>query len=157
MLTRVLVALGSNVGDRAGFVRQAVSRLERFSEGPVRQSSIYRTDPQDMEDDAEEFANAAVSFETRLSAHELLAEMQQIEVELGRPHNHGYHDSRTIDLDIIAFGEAQIDSPELVVPHPRAHERRFVLMPLAEIEPGARLGEKTVRQLLVDLLRRGGS
>lgn len=152
MVTRVLVALGSNVGDRLGYIREATARLEQLASGRIESSSIYFTDPQDMEDDAEEFANAAVAFDTALPPKQLLAGLQRIEEELGRPGDHAHHVSRTIDLDIIVFGEETIDEADLKVPHPRAHERLFVLMPLVELAPDVRLGTRTVRQWLVSAL-----
>lgn len=151
-MARVLVALGSNLGDRAGYVREAIARLGALAVGPVRASSIYTTDPQDMEDDAEEFANAAAGFETALSARDLLNALLAIEEELGRPREHGYHESRTIDLDIVSYGGAHIDEEDLKVPHPRAHERRFVLLPLNEIAPDTELGGVKVRDHLRRLL-----
>ncbi|MDZ7684240.1 MAG: 2-amino-4-hydroxy-6-hydroxymethyldihydropteridine diphosphokinase [Gammaproteobacteria bacterium] len=151
-MTRVLIALGSNLGDRAGHVRAAMEALEKIAAGPVTASSIYYTDPQDMEDDAEGFANAAASFDTGLSAHELLAALQEIEVAMGRPPDHGHNASRTIDLDIITYGEARIADEHLEVPHPRAQERRFVLMPLVEIAPDADIGGRPARDCLALLL-----
>ena len=133
METRVFVALGSNKGDRVNNIREAIVRIEQLAVGLLTRSSFYMTDPQDMEDDAEEFANAVVGFDTHLSARQLLEGLQQIEVELGRPLNHGHNQSRTIDLDIICYGDSVINEPDLTVPHPRAHQRAFVLMPLAEI------------------------
>lgn len=152
MVTRVLVALGSNVGDRAGYVREAMDRLEVLAEGALERSAIYMTDPQDMEDDAEEFANAAVSFRTRLSAVDLLTALQAIEVGMGRPRAHERNVSRTIDLDIIDFGGAELASAMLTLPHPRAHERTFVLMPLMELAPDLELQGRTVRERLRALI-----
>ncbi len=154
METRVYVALGSNVGDRRGYVREAISRIENLGVSALLASSIYYTDPQDMEDDAEEFANAAISFETTLSARELLAALQQIERDLGRPADHGHNTSRTIDLDIILYGDEVIDTADLQVPHPRAFERTFVLMPLAEIAPDALIAGRTARELLASQIGR---
>ena len=152
MVTRVLVALGSNVGDRAGYVREAMDRLETLAEDVVERSAIYMTDPQDMEDDAEEFANAAVSFRTRLTAVDLLSALQAIEVDMGRPRDHERNVSRTIDLDIIDFGGTELASKALTLPHPRAHERMFVLMPLMELAPDLALQGRTVRERLRGLL-----
>ena len=154
METRVYVALGSNVGDRRGYIREAISRIENLGVSALLVSSIYYTDPQDMEDDAEEFANAAISFETTLSARELLAALQQIERDLGRPADHGHNTSRTIDLDIILYGDEVIDTADLQVPHPRAFERTFVLMPLAEIAPDALIAGRTARELLASQIGR---
>jgi 2-amino-4-hydroxy-6-hydroxymethyldihydropteridine diphosphokinase len=133
--TRVYVALGSNLGDRVNNLRQAIARLTLIATSEIDQSSFYMTDPQDMEDDAQEFANAVVGFDTALSPRQLLAATQAIEVDMGRPANHTRNDSRIIDIDIIIYGNEVISEVDLVIPHPRAHARAFVLMPLAEIAP----------------------
>lgn len=135
METRVYVALGSNLGDRVNNLRQAIARLTLIATSEIDQSSFYMTDPQDMEDDAQEFANAVVGFDTALTPRQLLAATQAIEVDMGRPANHGCNDSRIIDIDIIIYGNQVVSEADLVIPHPRAHARAFVLMPLAEIAP----------------------
>ncbi len=157
MPVRVLVALGSNLGDRVARVREAIHALEPLATGSIEASSIYRTEPQAMAKDAEAFANAAVRFDTNLAASDLLAAMQDIEVAMGRPRDHGANVSRTIDLDLITYGDCRIDEPGLQVPHPRAHERTFVLMPLLEIDPEATLGPGTVRECLAALTRASGA
>lgn len=151
-MTRVLIALGSNLGDRAGHVRAAIEAIDKLAEGPVAASSIYYTDPQDMEDDAEEFANAVASFDTSLSPHDLLDALQAIEVTMGRAPDHAHNVSRTIDLDIITYGNEQLADERLEVPHPRAAERRFVLMPLVEVAPDADIGGRSARECLAMLL-----
>lgn len=135
METRVYVALGSNLGDRVNNLRQAIARLTLIATSEIDQSSFYMTDPQDMEDDAQEFANAVVGFDTVLSPRQLLAATQAIEVDMGRPADHARNDSRIIDIDIIIYGDEVVSESDLVIPHPRAHARAFVLMPLAEIAP----------------------
>lgn len=135
METRVYVALGSNLGDRVNNLRQAIARLALIATSEIDQSSFYMTDPQDMEDDSQEFANAVVGFDTALSPRQLLAATQAIEVDMGRPANHRRNDSRIIDIDIIIYGNEVVSEVDLVIPHPRAQVRAFVLMPLAEIAP----------------------
>ncbi|MEX0941126.1 MAG: 2-amino-4-hydroxy-6-hydroxymethyldihydropteridine diphosphokinase [Pseudomonadales bacterium] len=137
METRVYVALGSNQGDRVNNLRQAIAGLTSIASSDIDQSSFYLTDPLDMEDDAEEFANAVVGFKTSLTPWELLAATREIEVNMGRPVNHGRNESRVIDIDIILYGNEVVNEADLIIPHPRAHERAFVLMPLAEIAPHA--------------------
>lgn len=134
MGVRVFVALGSNLGDREGHVREAIERLREAAAGPLQVSGFHVTRAEYM-GDVPEFVNAAVAFETVLSPRELLALLQRIEVEMGRPAGHARNTSRTIDLDIICYGNERIDEPDLVVPHPKAHERAFVLVPLVEIAP----------------------
>lgn len=135
METRTYIALGSNLGDTAANLEAAIERLAQLATGKVLRSSFVRTEPFDMEDDAGDFLNAAVGFDTRLGARALLVALQEIEVDMGRPADHGHHTSRIIDLDIICYGDCVIDEPGLVVPHPRALERPFVIVPLAEIAP----------------------
>ena len=112
------------------------------------------TDPQNVEDEAEEFVNAVARLTTTVPVRELLVRLQEIEVALGRPGNHSSQESRTIDLDIICYGDVVIDEPDLIVPHPRASIRLFVLMPLAELAPDLVLPgtDKTVRGLIAALL-----
>ena len=136
--TRVYVALGSNLGDREANVKSAAAKLGEMAIGQVRLSSLYRTAPEEM-DDAPDFVNAVAGFDTTLSARALLDALQGIEIAMGRPARHGVNESRCIDLDIVAYGECCIDEPGLIIPHPRAAQRAFVLVPLAEIAPDLQL------------------
>jgi 2-amino-4-hydroxy-6-hydroxymethyldihydropteridine diphosphokinase len=127
------VALGANLGDATQAVRQAVGRIARLPGTAVsRQSSLYRTAPVDSS--GPDYINAVVEVSTRLNAYELLLRLQDIEDAAGRerPHRNA---PRTLDLDLLLFGGARIESPRLLVPHPRMHQRAFVLVPLAEIAP----------------------
>ncbi|MFT7133817.1 MAG: 2-amino-4-hydroxy-6-hydroxymethyldihydropteridine diphosphokinase [Cyclobacteriaceae bacterium] len=135
-LNRALVAFGSNLGDREVTLSDALVALEHLSEAPLRCSSWWGSTPILMADDAGEFINGVVEIQTSLSAWQLLIALQGIEQQAGRPMVHGFNASRVLDLDIICYGEAIIDSPDLVIPHPRAAQRLFVLMPLAELCPG---------------------
>lgn len=134
METLVYVALGSNLGDRESMIGEAVARLSKLATGQVRVSSLYVTEPEGM-GVAPDFLNAVAAFTTNLAPEELLAGLQAIETMLGRPAGHKANQSRTIDLDLIAFGDSCIDAPELKVPHPHAHLRDFVMVPLAELAP----------------------
>ena len=129
----VAIALGSNVGDRDAHLDYAVSRLSQLLTD-LRSSSRYDTEPVDVIGDQPRFLNAAVVGRTTLGATELLAAIQQIEQQRGRerPYTNA---PRTLDLDLILYGNAVISLPTVVVPHPRFRERRFVLEPLAEIAP----------------------
>jgi 2-amino-4-hydroxy-6-hydroxymethyldihydropteridine diphosphokinase len=130
----VAIALGSNVGDRDAHLDYAVSRLSQLLT-ELRSSSRYDTEPVDVIGDQPRFLNAAVVGRTTLRASDLLGAMQEIEQQRGRerPYTNA---PRTLDLDLILYGDAIISEPTIVVPHPRFRERRFVLEPLAEIAPG---------------------
>ena len=149
METEVIIALGSNMHDPQKNLLNALSRLVQPLSAKMQCSSLWRSDPQDMAEDAGFFLNAVVKGQTRLSPRGLLTALQTIESSMGRKTDHAYHDSRIIDLDIITYGNVFIDELDLVIPHPRAHERKFVLLPLCELTPGFILpGQKlTVEEL----------
>ena len=146
----VYLSLGSNVGDRAAHLRAAIERLAEA--GTVKAtSSFYETEPVDVADQPW-FLNCVVALETGQAPRELLAYALAIEVGMGRRRKRE-KGPRTIDIDILLFGDRVIDEPGLKVPHPAMHERRFVLEPLAEIAPGILHPtiKKTARQLLAGL------
>jgi len=147
MANVVYLSLGSNVGDRENHLREAIARLE--TSGRIRSvSSFYETEPVDFTDQAW-FLNCAVALETDETPEQLMATILRIEREMGRRRVQK-KGPRIIDIDILLFGEAVVDTPELSVPHPAMHRRRFVLEPLAEIAPTARHPglKKTIRELL---------
>lgn len=109
----------------------------------MRRSSLYETPAEDMHD-APAFINAVVEFDTGLSAIDLLKALQDIEIAMGRPAHHGMNESRIIDLDIISYGNIRLVDEHLTLPHPRAHTRAFVMVPLAEIEPSLVLPGQTL-------------
>ena len=127
------VALGANLGDAAHTVRTAMDAIHALPQTQVgRRSSLYLTTPVDS--DGPDYVNAVIEVMTRLCAPELLEQLQKIEHSAGR--KRPYRNApRTLDLDILLFGAAQINSPALTVPHPRMVQRAFVLKPLAEIAP----------------------
>ena len=129
----VAVALGSNVGDRRAHLDHAVSKL-RSVLGRVTVSRYYDTVPVGVSGPQPMFLNAAAAGEWTRSPRELLESLLAIEQERGRDRPY-LNAPRTLDLDLILFGDAVLDEPGLVVPHPRFRERRFVLEPLAEIAP----------------------
>ena len=130
------LSLGSNVGDRARNLRDAIRALETTGVHVARVSSLYETEPVDYLDQAW-FLNMAIDAETELGALELLRALRQIETQMGSKKLIA-KGPRLIDMDILLYGDQVIDTPELQVPHPRMHRRRFVLEPLAEIAPNAR-------------------
>ena len=150
-----LIALGSNLGDSVALIEAAFEKLQLLSTEPLRKSSLWTTTPIDCPPDSPLFTNAAVAFTpTRDETPEsLLAKLQALEMELGRQPKIELNEPRPIDLDLIAFGSEVRSTPELTLPHPRAHLRRFVLQPLSEIAPEFVLpGQKrTVRELLDEL------
>ena len=133
-MTRVAIALGSNVGNREQYLKDALASLAP-DVSIVRLSRWFETEPVGMAGEQRAVINAAATGETLLSARELLARMLDIEQQLGRTRPHPGA-ARTVDLDLILFGDQVIDEPPtLVVPHPRFRERRFVLEPLADVAP----------------------
>lgn len=128
---RVAIALGSNLGDREAHLDYAIERLRQFLSG-VRVSSFHNTAAEGVDEPQPDYLNAALSGTTTLDPHELLREMLAIERERGRERQ-SFRASRTLDLDLIFYGDERIDSPDLTVPHPRWKEREFVVKPLGEV------------------------
>jgi 2-amino-4-hydroxy-6-hydroxymethyldihydropteridine diphosphokinase len=143
------IALGSNVGDKLLQCRKAISEILKIDRHRLlAQSSFYKTQPmgytvQDW------FVNGVIKIETELEAHELLRSLKDLESRLGRRETFRWG-PRTIDLDLLFFDDEQIHSEALVIPHPLLHERRFVLVPLAEIDP--HLVHPAFRQTIRELL-----
>lgn len=128
------IALGSNIGSREEYLKKAVALLHQHPSVTVTKvSSIYETDPVGYTDQAP-FLNMAAAVKTSLSPFELLDLTQHIENELGRTRNIRWG-PRTADLDILLYNRENIETEQLIVPHPRMHERLFVLVPLLEIYP----------------------
>ena len=137
-MREVFVALGSNLGAPDQNVLRAMAHLaQQFPEG-FRSSEIYRTEPIDMADDATDFANAVVAFQSGLPLETLLSNLQALEAAFGRPKDHGKNTPRTLDLDLIAAGDEILSTPALTLPHPKVLDRRFVLQPLQDIAPAFR-------------------
>ena len=150
MSTKVAVALGSNLGDRRAHLDYAVSRLRSILQA-TRVSRYIETAPIDVPEEQPAFLNGAMVGETTLSPRELLSLLLAIEAERGRARPFA-HAARTLDLDLVLFGDQMIQEPGLIVPHPRFRDRAFVLEPLAEIasdvvDPvtGATVGELALR------------
>jgi 2-amino-4-hydroxy-6-hydroxymethyldihydropteridine diphosphokinase len=143
---RAFVALGSNLGDRLANLQEAVDRLGKVAGiRVVRTSRVYETDP--VGPPQPDYLNAVVMAETLLSARELLEACLGVEQAMGRERSERWA-PRTIDLDVLSCGQEEIDEPSLVVPHPRMHERGFVLVPLLELDPDPALpGGRRVAEL----------
>lgn len=147
-MARTFLGLGSNTGDRAGLLARARARLAVA--GPVRCSALFETKPVGL-DNAPDFLNGAIELDTNLGPEELLAAAAECEAELDRDRT--VPELRTVDIDLLLYGPRRLDTPGLTVPHPRMRERRFVLEPLAELAPEARVAGdgRSVGELLAAL------
>ncbi len=148
------ISLGSNLGNRLENLSQACDFVcELSSNGRVVAASVYETEPVGCAPGTPKFLNTVVEIETNMPPLDLLEQFQQFEESLGRPREHDRNAPRAIDLDLLYCGNVIMNEPTLTLPHPRLHERRFVLQPLAEIRPDQvipGLG-KTAVQLLASL------
>lgn len=147
------VALGSNLGDSREILERAMRRLEQLSGERILRSSLWRSTPVDCPPGSGDFVNAVVGLRVDGTPETLLGKLKELEREFGRTPKKVMNEARPLDLDLIAFGGEVRRTAELTLPHPRAHLRRFVLEPLAEIAPELVLPEqtKTVRELLSNL------
>ncbi len=149
---RAYVGLGSNLGDREATLRQAVAALGEVPGVRIVAVSAFReTDPVGFLDQPR-FLNGAAAIETELSPQELLAALLEVERGLGRIRGGERYGPRTVDLDLLVYGDVTLAEPGLEIPHPRLHERRFALEPLAELAPGLEIpGKGPVEALLAEL------
>lgn len=147
-MTAAYVGLGANLGDPRLHIMRALRELDAVPETRVvKASSLYRTAPMGYADQPE-FLNAVAQLETALPAARLLAELHAIEARHGRSRSFA-NAPRTLDLDLLLFGQEQMDTRDLQLPHPRMHERAFVLAPLVEIAPQAEVpGRGPAKKLL---------
>lgn len=147
--TQALIAFGGNVGDaRTTLARAVVTFCDGEQVRLIRRSSDYRTPPWGVEDQPP-FINACILIETTLPPHELLARGQMVERLFGRDRTRETRwGPRSLDIDLIDYGDRIVDEPDLTLPHPRVLERAFVLVPLAEIVPDWRIDGMTINEAL---------
>lgn len=143
------------MGDSREIILAALAALQNISAAPLLKSSLWQTSPVDCPPDSPKFLNAVVALTPRAgeTPESLLEKLQSLEKEFGRTAKKILNEPRPLDLDLIAFGQEARNTPNLILPHPRAHTRRFVLQPLNEIAPDLVLpGQKqSVAQLLASL------
>ena len=151
-MTRAAVALGANLGDRGASLRSAVAAVRALpGVAVVAVSAVYETDPVGGPPGAPAFLNAVLVLDTQLPAADLLVDLHRIEDAHGRVREVRWG-PRTLDLDLLAYGDLVSVDPALTVPHPRAHQRAFVLVPWAAVDPGFDVpGRGTVAGLLAAL------
>lgn len=151
---RAYVAFGSNLGDRLGTIKSAIAELRQSPEVFVQKiSSVYETEPVGYLDQGP-FLNGVLELEAQLSPQDLLESLLAIEIHHGRVREQ-HQGPRTLDLDLLFYGDLRLEEADLILPHPRLHERAFVLKPLLEIAPSLVhpvLG-KTVEELCEDTLK----
>ena len=155
-MPRALIALGGNVGDVRTTFQKAIANICGMTQAAIlARSSDYATPPWGDEQQAR-FINACIEIDTPLDPHALLATLQKIEVQFGRDRSRERRwGPRTLDLDLLAYGDLSMREPELTLPHPRVFERAFVLVPLAEIAPERVIAGRSVKSALAELSTAG--
>jgi len=148
-MVRLYLLLGGNLGDKKRVFSEAETRLNVLLGKIIARSAIYETEPWGFESD-DIFWNQVLEFSTSLSPEEVLLRTQQTELDLGRIRKENQYVSRVIDIDILFYGDQVIQLENLIIPHPRIQERKFVLVPLAEIAPKLihPVFQKSIEQLL---------
>jgi len=150
---KVYIGLGSNLGDTADNLVQGARAIAKLATGSVAGSSIWTSRAEGFDEEVPDFANAVMTMKVAIGPETLLSRLLSLENEFGRVRaSRGGYQSRILDLDIIDFGGRVYSSSNLVLPHPRAHTRKFVLIPLRELEPGYRFPHSP--ETLDDLIRR---
>ncbi len=151
----VFIAFGSNLGDSQKIILEAMTRLQALSNKPFLKSSLWQTSPVDCPPGSSKFVNAVVGLVPQKSEtpESLLKKLRDLEKKFGRMPKTIHNEPRPLDLDLIAFGNETRNTLDLILPHPRAHLRKFILQPLNQIAPDFILAGqgRTVSQLLADL------
>jgi 2-amino-4-hydroxy-6-hydroxymethyldihydropteridine diphosphokinase len=155
-MTSAWLALGGNVGDTRALLDRAVSMLcDGITVRPTARSSDYQTPPWGVTEQAP-FVNLCIEVETTLSPRKLLARAHEVERALGRDRAHEQRwGPRTVDIDLIAYDDVNMNAPDLVLPHPRLFERAFVLVPLAEIAPDLQIAGRRIGDAAAQVDRTG--
>ena len=128
------IGIGSNLGDRLGYLRNAVKSIKQLGDS-IAVSGVYETEPVGVDDDQPMYLNMVMAMKTNLSPSDLLRGLSRIERAHGRVRTQP-NAARTLDLDLLMIDDRVIEMPDLIVPHPRMHQRAFVMLPFAEIAPG---------------------
>ena len=154
MKVQAFIGIGSNLGDRLVHCRAALDRLALLPGTTLKRiSPFFESEPQEGVEGGL-FLNAVADIATTLSPHELLGHLQEIEAALGRAPDHPPGTARTMDLDILLYGDTVMDEPDLTVPHPRMAGRRFVLAPLVALAPTVR--HPVLKVTAIELFQRLG-
>jgi 2-amino-4-hydroxy-6-hydroxymethyldihydropteridine diphosphokinase len=146
----VFLGVGTNLGNRERNLKEAITRIEEKIGPVLKSSTVYETEPWGFQS-CDEFLNMVVKVETKLNPTGLLERILMIESQLGRVRDEKQYSSRVIDIDILLYEGMVIDEKSLKIPHPMMHERKFVLVPLCEIEP--ELVHPVLKQSMVSLLK----
>jgi len=141
------IGLGSNLGDRVGYLRAAIDAVKHFGD-PIAISTVYESDPHGVDEDQPLYLNMVLAISTRFEPKVLLGKLLEIERANGRVRDRA-NESRTLDLDILMMDSMVLHDPDLVIPHPRMHEREFVMIPLTEIAP--RILHPTLNRTIADI------
>jgi 2-amino-4-hydroxy-6-hydroxymethyldihydropteridine diphosphokinase len=153
-VTRAYIGLGANLGEREATIRSALLRLDETAGVSVSAvSSLRETEPVGVLDQPT-FLNGVAVVETTLTPRELLAALLEVEQALGRTREGPRYGPRAIDLDLLVYADLVVDEPGLTVPHPRLHERRFALEPLAEVDPELVVPARGAVEVLLETLGR---
>jgi 2-amino-4-hydroxy-6-hydroxymethyldihydropteridine diphosphokinase len=133
-MKNVFLGIGTNLGDREDYLRQAIARIEKFVGTVSKTSAVYETEPWGFETE-DAFLNLVIEVETEFQPQEILGKILSIESSLGRIRNEEQYSSRTIDIDILLYEDLVVNEFNLTIPHPLLPIRKFVLVPLCEIAP----------------------
>ena len=151
-MAKVLISLGTNLGDKSLNLNNAIAHINNSIGLVAQKSSIYETKPWGFES-FNNFLNQVIVIQTSLAPIELMKELLQLERAMGRIRDKAGYQDRLIDIDILFYDDLVINANDVTIPHPKLHLRKFILEPLAEIEPELRhpVLNKTIKQLLTDL------